>query len=181
MRYNNHWLIDQYTEKDQIDFLFFYGHTPKANGTIGPFCLSQWWVAPFSVDGISYKTAEHWMMAEKSRLFKDEKTLKVILAAETPADVKKAGRLVQHFDVALWDAHKFGIVVEGNRHKFGQHEVLSKFLAETGSRVLVEASPTDAVWGIGMGADHPDVKEPGLWKGENLLGYALMEVRDKMK
>jgi hypothetical protein len=180
MRYNNQWLLDQYSGNDQIDFLFFYGHTPKADGTIGAFCLSQWWIAPFEVDGITYKTAEHWMMAEKARLFKDEETLKAILALESPAEAKAAGRLIRRFDPAEWDAHKFDIVVEGNLHKFRQNEVLGGFLVGTGSRVLVEASPADAVWGIGMGADHSDAKEPDRWKGENLLGYALMEVRDKL-
>ncbi|MNY61948.1 hypothetical protein D3C86_1986990 [compost metagenome] len=91
------------------------------------------------------------------------------------------GRLVKNFNAVIWDQHKFEIVVNGNLHKFSQHDAMKTFLINTKERVLVEASPVDNIWGIGMAADHEHIENPLKWRGENLLGYALMEVRDKLK
>jgi ribA/ribD-fused uncharacterized protein len=181
MKYNNDWLRDKYKTGEQIKYTFFWGHQPSKDGSITKTCFSQWWMAPFEVDGITYPTAEHWMMAGKARLFNDTPIVERILQANTPKDVKQLGREIQNFDPSVWDEQKFSIVVTGNQHKFSQHEALKTFLLNTGDRVLVEASPVDAIWGIGMAEDHADITNPLLWKGENLLGYALMEVRDKLQ
>ena len=177
MTFNKAWLIQTYPDLRNISFFFFWGHQAAADGRITKSCLSQWWVAPFEVNNIIYQTAEHWMMAEKARLFKDDKALANILASQTPAKAKEEGRLIQHFDPALWDQHKFDIVVEGNRHKFGNDPALKAFLFGTGQQVLVEASPLDTIWGIGLSGDNPVARDPESWRGENLLGFALMEVR----
>jgi ribA/ribD-fused uncharacterized protein len=181
MSYNNNWLIDKMKQGEKIRFLFFWGHQPSKDGSIGQSCFSQWWVAPFKVDGIVYKTAEHWMMAGKARLFNDENMLEQILEAITPADAKKKGRLIKGFDPLCWDTHKYGLVVTGNEYKFNQNQKLKEFLLKTNDSVLVEASPVDKIWGIGLAIDSPVIGDPLQWKGENLLGYALMEVRDKLK
>ncbi|KAA2244910.1 NADAR family protein [Chitinophaga agrisoli] len=181
MNYNNNWLRERYNAGEQLKYLFFWGHQPSADGSVTKSCFSQWWVSPFTVDGITYKTAEHWMMAGKARLFNDAEILEEILQADSPAEAKQLGRKVRDFDAASWDQHKFTLVVDGNFHKFSQQEPLRTFLANTGDRVLAEASPRDAIWGIGMGASNPNVENPLLWKGQNLLGYALMETRDKLK
>lgn len=181
MKYNNDWLRDKYKTEEQIKYIFFWGHQPSKDGSITKTCFSQWWPAPFEVDGITYPTAEHWMMAGKARLFNDTTVLKKILQANTPKAVKQLGREIQNFDPSVWDEQKFSIVVTGNWHKFSQHEALKTFLLNTGNRVLVEASPVDAIWGIGMAEDHTNITNPLLWKGQNLLGYALMEVRDKLQ
>lgn len=139
--------------------------------------LSQWRHSEFTVDGVRYRTAEHWMMAEKARLFKDKKTLKAIMEAKTPSEAKDLGRLVEGFDRDVWDQHCFDIVVQGNLHKFTQNPKLREHLMNTGSHILVEASPFDAIWGIGMSQDDPNADNPGKWKGQNLLGMALMKVR----
>ena len=118
------------------------------------------------------------MMAEKARLCKDEATLEKILAAKSPAQAKALGRTITGFDSTLWDTHKSDIVTTGNLHKFSQHEALRGFLLSTGNRVLVEASPVDRVWGIGLAGNDAHIGNPLKWKGENRLGYALMEVRD---
>ncbi|NLR68232.1 NADAR family protein [Chitinophaga varians] len=180
MSYNNQWLIEKYQRKDKIKYLFFWGHQESPNGTVTQSCLSQWWVAPFRENGITYPTAEHWMMAGKARLFNDDATLQRILKAKTPAEAKKLGRLVQSFDPVLWDENKSAIVIAGNLLKFSQHPDLKTFLLNTKDRVLVEASPVDSIWGIGMKSDHEHVENPLRWKGQNLLGYALMAVRDKL-
>ena len=112
-----------------------------------------------------YKTAEHWMMAGKARLFNDENMLKQILEAKTPADAKKIGRLIQGFDSLVWDMHKFDLVVKGNEYKFGQNQELKTFLLATNDSVLVEASPVDRIWGIGLAVDSPTIRNPLQWKG----------------
>jgi ribA/ribD-fused uncharacterized protein len=181
MSYNIEWLIQKYSDPAAIPFLFFWGHQPSKDGTITKTCFSQWWVAPFEVEGITYLTAEHWMMAGKARMFGDEAAMPKILGATKPAVAKEEGRKVLNFVPEVWDKVKFDLVVEGNWHKFSQHPALKGFLLQTGEKVLVEASPVDRIWGIGLAADHPSAGNPGQWQGENLLGFALMEVRDKLK
>ncbi len=181
MKYSREKLIAVFQMKGRIKYLFFWGHTPNKDGRIGKTCFSQWWKSVFEVNGIKYKTAEHWMMAEKARLFKDDEMLQKIIACNTPAEAKKFGRQVKNFDAAIWNNHKYEIVKKGNIHKFSQNEELKEFLLNTKNRVLVEASPRDRIWGIGMGASNEKAENPMLWRGQNLLGFALMEVRDELK
>ena len=162
-------------------FLFFWGHQPNEDGSISKTCFSQWWLSSFEVDNVTYKTAEHWMMAKKAELFKDHAVLEKILQAKSPAEAKKLGRHVMNYHENLWLAARFEIVKEGNNHKFSQNPELKTFLLNTKNRVLVEASPVDAIWGIGMAGDHKDVMNPEKWRGLNLLGFALMEVRDELR
>ncbi|WP_461083864.1 NADAR family protein [Streptomyces deserti] len=178
----------------KVRYLHFWGHRPRPDGRIGPSCLSQWWPAPFTVDGVTYRTAEHWMMAEKARLFGDAEAERRVLAADHPSLAKKAGRLVRGFDEAAWERERFRIVVEGSVHKFAAHADLRAFLLGTGERgemgvpraggrgrVLVEASPVDRVWGIGLAADDEAALDPERWRGANLLGFALMEARERLR
>jgi ribA/ribD-fused uncharacterized protein len=162
-------------------FLFFWGHQPNKDGKITQTCFSQWWLSSFNVEKVTYKTAEHWMMAKKAELFDDQEILKKILEADSPAEAKKLGREVRNYDDKLWLENRFEIVKEGNHHKFSQNADLKTFLLNTKERVLVEASPVDPIWGIGMAGDHKDVLHPEKWRGLNLLGFALMEVRDELR
>jgi ribA/ribD-fused uncharacterized protein len=161
-------------------WLMFWGHRPERDGAIGRGALSQWWPAPFTVDGVRYATAEHWMMAGKARLFGDQESVPAILAARTPAEAKKLGRLVRGFDEERWQAACFELVAAGSTAKFGQDPALRDYLLGTGGRVLVEASPLDRVWGIGLAADDERAAEPARWRGRNLLGFALMEARSRL-
>jgi ribA/ribD-fused uncharacterized protein len=161
--------------------LAFWGHTPRADGQPSPACLSQWWEAPFTVDDIIYPTAEHWMMAGKARLFGDDEALAQVLAAPSPGAAKAAGRSVRGFDEAVWEAERFELVVQGNVHKFSAHPDLRGFLLGTGDRVLVEASPRDRVWGIGLVASDDRAEHPSTWQGLNLLGFALMVTRERLR
>lgn len=121
---------------------FFWGHTPSKDGSVTKSCFSQWWDGhAFTLDGITYPTAEHWMMAEKARLFHDRKVLRDILAVKSPAAAKKLGRQVAGFEEETWLRHRWEIVVRGNAAKFGQHPEVKQFLLGTGDRILVEASP----------------------------------------
>ena len=119
-------------------------------------------------------------MAAKARLFGDHDAVPRIQAARTPAEAKSLGRLVRGFDEQAWAARRFDLVVEGNVAKFGQDAALRGFLLATAQRVLVEASPRDRIWGIGLGAANERATDPGQWRGLNLLGFALMEARDQL-
>lgn len=120
------------------------------------------------------------MMAEKASLFKDEATRALILQAPTPGAAKALGRQIRNFNEAVWVNNRFPIVVRTNREKFSQNPELGHFLKQTGSRILVEASPVDRIWGIGLAQDDERVFDPSLWEGLNLLGFALMQVRDEI-
>lgn len=159
--------------------LLFWGHKAGA-ARAGPWVLSQWWPASFEVDGTTYFHAEGYMMAEKARLFADGESHQRIMGAKAPAQAKKLGRLVRGFDEALWRAARYEIVVRANLAKFGQHEDLRRYLLSTSRRVLVEASPVDRIWGIGLSSQDDRARRPSEWRGENLLGFALMAVRDRL-
>ncbi|MEM9191649.1 MAG: NADAR family protein [Myxococcota bacterium] len=165
---------------ETFDFFLFYGHRQKSRGRPDASCLSQWFDASFVVNGERYVTAEHWMMVKKAELFDDDEMRTKILAAEEPGAAKALGRKVRGFDGARWEEHRFDIVVAGNVEKFSQNSRLGDFLRHTGRRVLVEAAPRDRIWGIGLGAANPAAKDPSRWRGLNLLGFALMEVRSKL-
>jgi ribA/ribD-fused uncharacterized protein len=158
----------------------FWGHKAKAANTVGKHVFSQWWPAPFKVDGSRYPTAEHFMMAEKARLFGDEEMLEQIRRAETPGDAKKLGRKVRGFDQTRWEAAAFDLVTRGNVAKFGQNAELKAYLLKTGEKVLVEASPLDRIWGIGLAAGDARASDPRHWQGRNLLGFALMAARAEL-
>jgi ribA/ribD-fused uncharacterized protein len=161
-------------------WLMFWGHRPLRAGVVDASCLSQWWLAPFVVGDTTYGSAEHWMMAGKARIFGDEQTREQILAARTPAEAKKLGRLVPGFDEQVWAAARFELVVQGSVAKFRQHPELLAYLLGTSNRVLIEASPVDRVWGIGWASTDEHATDPERWRGLNLLGFALMEARSRL-
>lgn len=166
---------------ESFAFLAFFGHTPEVDAVaIDATCLSQWYLAPFETGGERYPTAEHFMMASKARLFGDARVLDEILAAPGPREAKALGRQVSNYDDARWAAARSEAVVAGNLAKFGQNPELRAFLLGTGDRVLVEAAPRDTIWGIGLGPNNPAVSDPTRWRGRNLLGFALMEVRARL-
>ena len=173
-------LISYSSEGKRIKYMFFWGHQKSKHG-ITKSCFSQWYESPFSQEGITYKTAEHFMMAEKAKLFNDSKAFNKVIAAEEPGKAKKIGREIVNFEEQLWLENRFEIVKRANFLKFSQDSELKQFILNTENRVLVEASPVDPIWGIGMATDHPDVENPKLWKGLNLLGFALMLVRDELQ
>jgi ribA/ribD-fused uncharacterized protein len=170
-------LVEHLAKGGSVDYLFFWGHTPKDPARVDASCLSQWFPCSFVEGGVRYATAEHFMMAAKARLFGDDEALGAILAALSPAEAKAVGRRVRNYDDEAWARARVDAVVRGNVAKFGQNEELGRFLRGTGERVIVEASPRDRIWGIGMGASNPDARNPSRWRGLNLLGFALMDAR----
>ncbi|MEH0153103.1 NADAR family protein [Limibacter armeniacum] len=175
--YNTQWLTDRFDQGESVEYLFFWGHS-KGKKEIGNFIFSQWFESPFTVEGITYKTAEHWMMAKKAELFDNHDLIDQIINAGHPQEAKKLGRKVTGFDKDVWDKHCFEIVKQGNIHKFSQHEAMKAYLLSTKDKVIVEASPYDNIWGIGLAKTAPNIENPHTWKGLNLLGFALMAARD---
>jgi ribA/ribD-fused uncharacterized protein len=157
---------------ERVEFEFFWGpHN----------CLSQWHASSFTDGEHTFATAEHYMMWRKAILFDDHTTAARILAADHPRPARDLGRQVANFDQATWETHRYDIVVDGNTLKFGQHDDLAAFLLDTGDRVLVEASPFDRIWGIGLREDDPGAADPARWRGLNLLGFALGDVREILR
>lgn len=170
-------LRDRFNAGERPKFVYFWGHQPSKNGVTAA-CFSQWFEAPFELGAVHYPTAEHYMMAEKAALFGDQATRAQILQAASPGAVKALGRQVRDFDEAIWQQHRYAIVVRANQAKFSQHPHLQRYLGQSDDRVLVEASPLDRIWGIGLAQDDERASDPNQWLGLNLLGFALMQVRN---
>jgi len=161
-------------------FVFFWGHQPSPSGLLTQTCLSQWWPARFAAKNHEFASAEHYMMWSKASLFDDEGRAKAVLAARSPAQAKTIGRQVEGFNEAVWVEHRWRIVVEASLAKFSNNPALRDYLVGTKQKVLVEASPVDRIWGIGLPADSDKAENPDQWRGLNLLGFALMEARQQL-
>lgn len=142
--------------------------------------FSQWFRAQLVVDGVTFNCAEQAMMYGKAQLFGDAATAAEILAAEHPRQHKALGRKVKPFDDRAWRLNREAIVRKANHAKFTQNpELLAQLLATRGT-TLVEASPYDKIWGIGLAASDPRASDPAKWKGSNLLGKILSALRDEL-
>lgn len=171
----------EYKKKGKLKYIMFWGHRPSPTGEITKTCLSNWWKSSYTAEGLTYSCTEQFMMAAKARLFGDEKIFNEIMNTYDQKQIKSLGRKVHNFDENIWNKHKFTIVYYGNLMKFSQDPRLKNFLLNTGDKILVEASPYDKIWGIQMSADEYGVENPLNWRGENLLGFALMQVRDELR
>ena len=173
-------------------YIYFW-KVSQANGW-----ASQWYPSPFTAtlslnpgepgkqETVVLQTAEHWMMLQKALLFGDEGVARKVLGIHgtTNSDmkaVKGLGRKVRNFDEKVWAANRERIVYEGNLEKFRQNKELWDMLDATGDSVLVEASPMDKIWGIGIGEKKARERGKQGWRGQNLLGNCLGEVRDALR
>lgn len=180
-KYTRTWLMQEASEDMSRDMCLFWRHHPTEDGKLAESCLSQWWMQEFCYSVTKYCCMEQFMMEQKAKLFEDEEIRQRIMDSREPREIKELGRKVRGFDQMLWDEAKYSIVLNGNWRKFSQNRDLKEFLLSTGDSVLAEASPYDGIWGIRLAADAPDVRNPLKWKGDNLLGFALMEVRDELR
>jgi ribA/ribD-fused uncharacterized protein len=146
--------------------VFFYGSL-----------FSQWAHSPFKIDGVEYSCAEQYMMAMKAKHFGDKESLSKIMAAENPAVQKAIGRQVKNFNAKEWSRVARSYVLRGTKAKFDAHPVMKEALLSTGERMIVEASPTDCIWGIGLPLQSRDIFDLNKWRGSNWLGLCIMEVR----
>jgi ribA/ribD-fused uncharacterized protein len=143
--------------------------------------FSQWYPCAFTVDGVAFNCAEQFMMHGKAKLFGDDAVAQQILAAAHPKQHKALGRKVKPFVDATWKAKRIEIVTAGSRAKFTQNEELRALLLATKGTELVEASPFDRIWGIGLAATSPLAQDPKTWRGQNLLGKILTELRTELE
>lgn len=176
MKYNRSMYL---TDNSKITYHPFYSHSVAKCGKDAYF--SNWYDCTFEVDGITYHTTEQYMMAQKAKVFHDNEIYEKIMSENSPSKYKALGRQVKNFDPATWDEVKYDIVLKGCMAKFEQNSELRDHLLSTGNSVLIEASPSDCIWGVGLAIDDFNVKDPTMWRGTNLLGFALMETRDYLK
>tara|TARA_B100001057_G_C22828322_1_gene942332 strand:- start:132 stop:635 length:504 start_codon:yes stop_codon:yes gene_type:complete len=156
-----------------------YFWQPKKTSVYG--CFSNWWYCEFKDSkGFLYQNTEQYMMAKKAELFDDKITHEQIMSNPNPKTCKNLGRRVKGFNNSIWDKNKYQIVLEGCFLKFSQNQFLREKLLSTGSKILVEASPYDKIWGIGLTEEQARQTNPSLWPGQNLLGQCLMEVRSRL-
>ena len=156
-----------YTETKK--YIFFYGSA-----------YSQWAMRDILIGGETYNCNEQYMMAKKAELFHDDVARRAIMMSSNPASQKSWGKRVKNFDKDEWEAIARDVVYEANYAKFTQHEDFREQLLSTGDKIIVEGSPTDCIWGIGMSCDDPGILDPKNWRGTNWLGEAIMKVREQL-
>jgi len=144
--------------------------------------FSQWAISPF-IDadlGIKFNCAEQSMMYWKANTFHDKEAMAAVLKEKNPRNQKAIGRTIKNYDDKVWNEVKFDIVKSGNVQKFSSDSKLKELLIYTDGYELVECSPYDKIWGIGLGEDNPDTLDKSKWRGENLLGKAIVEAREEI-
>ncbi len=166
---------EKYNKAHPADQCVFFWHEYEENGE-----FSNWYPSQFTVEGVSYKHVEQFIMAQKAKHFGDDLIYRAIMRTDDPSDCKKLGKRVQGFDSIRWDLIRYPILRAGIRAKFSQDPKLRCLLLNTGDLTLAEASPYDNIFGIGMTADAAKDVLPEKWIGENLLGKVLMEVRKEL-
>lgn len=142
--------------------------------------FSQWHAAHFVVDDVKFVCAEQYMMYKKAELFHDQDAMQQILDSTSPKFHKAIGRLVQGFKEGVWKRNRTQIVYEASMAKFSQNASLRHALVRTAGTTLVEASPSDCIWGIGLRQSDPRAAKRHKWRGLNLLGETLTRVRDEL-
>lgn len=140
---------------------------------------SQWYKSPFTENGKVFPTAEHYMMYHKALLF-DPSKADLIFETDNPKKVKAIGRSLANFDKGIWDSKCMDIVTQGNYLKFTQNKELLNQMLKDDPKMLVEASPVDTVWGVGLSEDDLLILNKANWKGENRLGKCLIEARERI-
>ena len=142
--------------------------------------LSNWYRSDFEKDGIRFSSMEQYMMYQKALCFRDETVAAEILKTDDVGHIKELGRQVSHSDESRWNGMRQILVYEGLLAKFAQNEDLKAQLKSTGDAILAECAVKDRIWGIGLSMKDPDRLDVKKWHGTNLLGYALMIVRERV-
>ena len=154
------------------EFHFFWSNS-------SPF--SQWHKSEFELNGITYYSAEQFMMTKKAELFNDEEIKNKILSTNNVRKQKELGRQIKNFNESIWNENKIKIVYIGNKLKFTQNQNLKSELMNTNDKLIVEASPNDKIWGIGLHEEDPNSLNQNEWKGQNLLGNILTILRKDIR
>ena len=142
--------------------------------------LSNWYPSKFTVNDVDFSSMEQYMMYKKAVCFGDKDMADKILATDDVAEIKAFGRLVANYNESYWNGVRQIVVFEGLTAKFSQNEGLKAKLKATDNSILAECAVKDRIWGIGLSMNNPDRLQIDKWKGQNLLGYALMMVREQL-
>lgn len=175
--YNREWVLKNHKDKKYV----FFWQAFSSGNRMTASCLSQWYESTINIDDKIYCNMEQYMMACKAILFNDERILKKIMNESNPKYIKALGKKVSNFDETVWSNARYNILVKGNYYKFLQNPKMKDFILGTGDSILAEASPYDKLYGIGFKQESSNARNPLNWKGANLLGFALMEVRDLIR
>ncbi len=143
--------------------------------------LSNWYRSEFSVDGIKFTSMEQYMMYKKAILFEDAEIASQILKTDDVVLIKELGRKVSNYNDTVWNGMRQVVVYKGLLEKFRQNDDLKKSLLDTGDNMLAECAVKDCVWGIGLSMTDNNKKDINAWRGQNLLGFSLMLVRDELR
>lgn len=142
--------------------------------------LSNWYLSEFQVDDMKYSSMEQYMMYQKAVLFQDNEIAEQIMMTDQVGAIKGLGRNVRHYEEHVWNGRRQIIVYRGLTEKFMQNPALREELLATGEAVLAECAVQDRIWGIGLSMKDERRFDMREWQGQNLLGYALMEVRTQI-
>ena len=165
-------VINKFNNREKLEYVFFW----RSNSY-----FSNWYPSDFVVDGIKYWCTEQYMMAKKAELFGDREIYNLIMHCNSQRDIKALGRKISNFNESVWVKNRERIVFEGNYAKFTQNPMLKSYIVKQKNKILVEASPYDRIWGVGVdSSDIEFISNPYNWRGLNLLGFTLMKVRDKI-
>lgn len=144
--------------------------------------IAQWNMSTFIDDyNLTYCCAEQYMMSQKALLFEDLESYNKIMNSNSPKEIQELGRKISNFDLEIWDNHKTDIVYKGNYFKFTQNKELLEILLSTNDTLLVEVSPFDKIWGIGLDINNENIYDKSKWLGQNLLGQILTKLRNNLK
>ena len=165
-------VINKFNNREKLEYVFFW----RTNSY-----FSNWYPSDFVVDGIKYWCTEQYMMAKKAELFGDREIYNLIMHCDSQREIKALGRKISNFNESVWVKNRERIVFEGNYAKFTQNPMLKSYIVKQKNKILVEASPYDRIWGVGIdSSDIGFISNPYNWRGLNLLGFTLMKVRDKI-
>ncbi|WP_303821338.1 NADAR domain-containing protein [Ruminococcus flavefaciens] len=159
----------------ETDAIFFY----RVGDAYGAF--SNWAPTPFTVDGVSFSTAEQYIMYRKCLTFGDTVTAEKLLSSDSPKEQKALGREAAGYIDSVWAGIRQTVAIRGLYAKFSQDAELKRLLLGTGDAVLVECTSNDRIWACGLDRDDDDRLSADRWKGQNILGFALMEVRNMLR
>ena len=143
--------------------------------------LSNWYLSDFKIDSIKFSSTEQYMMYKKAIVFNDNKIAKEILETTDVSKIKALGRQVSNYNDTYWNGVRQIIIYKGLLEKFSQNKDLKKRLLNTGNDILAECAVQDKIWGIGLSMKDVNRWDMEKWRGENLLGFALMMVREELQ
>ena len=154
----------------------FFRHPGEPGGW-----MSNWFLSPFTLDGTDFSSMEQYIMVRKCRLFGDEALAAAVLRTDEPGEQRAIGRQVKDYQEVIWAGIRQAVAFRGLYAKFSQNEALKALLLGTGSAVIVECVGIDAVWSCGFGLEDEERLDLSRWRGQNILGFALMEVREALR